>query len=82
MIARKNIHAQKKIDTMYTMVFFSIPMAFFLPALSVQYLMVIAIPFSLFMAVLLRNIKHPAIAESLHFILFVAALVTQFLLLI
>ncbi len=81
-IARKNIHAQKKIDTMYTMIFFCIPMAFFLPKLSVQYLMVIAIPFALFMAILLRNIKHPAIAESLHFILFVSALVTQFMLLI
>lgn len=81
-IARKNIHAQKKIDTMYTMVFFCIPMAFFLPQLSVQYLIVISVPFALFMAILLRNIKHPAIAESLHFILFVTALVTQFLLLI
>ncbi len=81
-IARKNIHAQKKIDTMYTMVFFCIPMAFFLPEMTVQYLMVLSIPFALFMAILLRNIRHPAISESLHFILFVAALLTQFLLLI
>jgi hypothetical protein len=78
-IARKNIHAQKKIDTMYTMAFFSVPMAFFLPQLTVQYLLVISIPFALFMAILLRNIRHMAIAESLHFILFVAALVTQFM---
>lgn len=81
-IARKNIHAQKKIDTMYVMVFFCIPMAFFLPSLSVQFLLVVSIPFALFMAILLRNIKHPAIAESLHFILFVAAIVTQFMFLI
>jgi len=81
-IARKNIHAQKKIDTMYALVFFTIPMALFLPKVSVQYLMVLTVPFSLFMAILLRGIRHPAIAESLHFLLFVAALVTQFLFLV
>lgn len=81
-IARKNIHAQKKIDTMYALAFFCLPMALFLPVLSIQYLIVISVPFALFLAVLLRNIKHPAIAESLHFILFVTALVTQFMLLI
>jgi hypothetical protein len=81
-IARKNIHAQKKIDTMYVLVFFSLPMTFFIPVLTVQYLLILAIPFSLFMAILIRLIKHPAIAESLHFILFVAAIVSQFLLLI
>lgn len=81
-IARKNIHAQKKIDTMYALVFFTIPMALFLPKVSVQYLMVLTVPFSLFMAVLLRSVRHPAIAESLHFLLFVAALVTQFLYLV
>lgn len=81
-IARKNIHAQKKIDTMYALVFFSIPMAFFLTELSVRYFMVIAVPLSLFLAILLKNIKHPAISESLHFILFITALVTQFMLLI
>jgi hypothetical protein len=67
---------------MYVMVFFCIPMAFFLPSLSVQFLLVISVPIALFMAILLRNIKHPAIAESLHFILFVAAIVTQFMFLI
>lgn len=81
-IARKNIHAQKKIDTMYALVFFSLPMALFVTVISVQYLMVLVVPFSLFMAILLRVIKHPAIAESLHFILFVAAIVTQFLFLV
>jgi hypothetical protein len=81
-IARKNIHAQKKIDTIYALVFFTVPMAFFLASISVQYLMILTVPFSLFMAILLRVIKHPAIAESLHFILFVAAIVTQFLFLI
>jgi hypothetical protein len=44
--------------------------------------MVLAIPFSLFMAILIRQIKHPAVAESLHFILFVTAIVSQFLLLV
>lgn len=78
-IARKNIHAQKKIDTIYTMVLFCIPMALFLPLISIQYLMILAIPFALFMAILLRMIRHPAIAESLHFILFITALVTQFI---
>ena len=29
-IARKNIHAQKKIDTLYTLIFFGVPMAVFL----------------------------------------------------
>lgn len=81
-IARKNIHAQKKIDTMYALVFFTIPMAFFLTTISVQYLMILTVPFSLFMAIFLRSIRHPAIAESLHFILFVAAIVTQFLFLV
>ena len=78
-IARKNIHAQKKIDTIYAMVFFTLPMVFLLPSLSVQYLLSLAIPFSLFLAILLRGVRHPAIAESLHFILFVSAIVIQFL---
>lgn len=81
-IARKNIHAQKKIDTMYALVFFCIPMILFPLIISVQFLMVLMIPFSLFMAVLLRLIKHPAAAESIHFILFVAAILTQFLFLV
>jgi hypothetical protein len=81
-VARKNIHAQKKIDTMYALVFLCVPMSLFVSSLSVQYLMVIMIPFSLFMAILLRLIKHPAIAESIHFILFVAALLTQVLFLV
>ncbi|MEO5905901.1 MAG: hypothetical protein ABIQ11_04210 [Saprospiraceae bacterium] len=76
-IARKNIHAQKKIDTLYALVFFGIPMALFCAILSVQFLMILFIPFSLFLAVLLRLVKHPAIAESIHFILFVAAILTQ-----
>jgi len=78
-IARKNIHAQKKIDTIYALVFFTMPMALLLPSLSIQYLLTLALPFSLFLAILLRGVRHPAIAESLHFILFVAAIVTQFL---
>jgi hypothetical protein len=81
-IARKNIHAQKKIDTMYALVFFCALMALFPLKISVQYMMVLMIPFSLFMAILLRMIKHPAIAESIHFILFVAALLTQVLFLV
>lgn len=81
-IARKNIHAQKKIDTMYALVFFCIPMILFPLVISVQFLMVLMVPFSLFMAILLRQIKHPAAAESIHFILFVAALLTQFLFLV
>jgi hypothetical protein len=81
-IARKNIHAQKKIDTMYALVFFTLLMAFFVPIISIQYLMVLIVPFSLFMAILLRGIRHPAIAESLHFILFVLAIITQFLFLV
>ncbi len=81
-ITRKNIHAQKKIDTLYTLVFFCVPMALFPSTISVQYLMVLMIPFSLFMAILLRLIKHPAIAESIHFILFVAAVLTQVLFLV
>ena len=81
-IARKNIHAQKKIDTMYALVFFTLLMAFFVPVISIQYLMVLIVPFSLFMAILLRGIRHPAIAESLHFILFVLAIITQFLFLV
>jgi hypothetical protein len=81
-IARKNIHAQKKIDTMYVLVFFSLPMVLFIPHLTVQYLLILAVPFCLFMAILIRQIKHPAIAESLHFILFVTAIVSQFLLLV
>lgn len=81
-IARKNIHAQKKIDTMYVLVFFSLPMALLIPQLTVQYLLILAVPFSLFMAILIRLIRHPAVAESLHFILFVTAIVSQFLLLV
>jgi hypothetical protein len=81
-IARKNIHAQKKIDTLYALVFFCGCMALFPQRISVQFLMILMIPFSLFMAILLRMIRHPAIAESIHFILFVAALLTQVLFLV
>jgi len=79
LIARKNIHAQKKIDAMYALVFFSAVMAFFPLKVSVQFLMVLILPFSLFLAIVLRLIRYPAIAESLHFILFVAAVITQVL---
>ena len=78
-IARKNIHAQKKIDTMYALVFFSVPMALFPATISVQFAIVLIVPLSLFLAILLRLIKNPAIAESIHFILFVTAMLTQVL---
>ena len=78
-IARKNIHAQKKIDTMYALVFFSVLMALFPASISIQFIMVLMIPLSLFLAILLRMIKNPAIAESIHFILFVTAIMTQVL---
>ena len=81
-IARKNIHAQKKIDTLYALIFFCFPMALFCDTIGAPYLMVLMIPFSLFLALLLRMVKHPAIAESIHFILFVAALLTQVLVLV
>jgi hypothetical protein len=79
LIARKNIHAQKKIDSMYALVFFSVIMAFFPLKVSVQFLMVLVLPFSLFLAILLRLIRYPAIAESIHFILFVTAVISQVL---
>lgn len=79
LIARKNIHAQKKIDSMYALVFFSVIMAFFPLKISVQFLMVLLLPFSLFLAILLRLIRYPAIAESIHFILFVTAVISQVL---
>lgn len=81
-IARKNIHAQKKIDTLYAFVFFCIPMAFFPSTISAQFLLTFMVPFSLFLALLLRMVKHPAVAESIHFILFVAAVLTQVLMLV
>ncbi len=81
-IARKNIHAQKKIDILYALLFFSLMMSFFPRTISVQFLMVLMIPLALFMAILIRMIRHPAIAESIHFILFVAALLTQVLFLV
>lgn len=78
-ISRKNIHAQKKIDTLYALVFFCFPMALFQTSISIHFLFVFLIPFCLFLALLLRMVKHPAIAESLHFILFVTAILTQVL---
>ncbi len=81
-ISRKNIHAQKKIDTLYALVFFCFPMALFPATISVHYVMVWLISFSLFLAILLRLVKHPAIAESFHFILFVAAILAQVLMLV
>ncbi len=81
-IARKNIHAQKKIDTLYALIFFCFPMTLFCETIGAPFLMVLLIPFSLFLALLLRMVKHPAIAESIHFILFVVALLTQFLILV
>lgn len=78
-IARKNIHAQKKIDSMYALVFFCAVMALFPLTLSVHFLMILLIPFSLFLAIILRLIRYPAIAESIHFILFVTAVISQVL---
>ncbi|HJW28169.1 MAG TPA: hypothetical protein VJ508_02850, partial [Saprospiraceae bacterium] len=78
-IARKNIHAQKKIDSMYALVFFSLIMALFPLKLTVHFLLVLVIPLSLFVAIVLRLIRHPAIAESIHFILFVSAIIAQIL---
>lgn len=81
-IARKNIHAQKKIDTLYALVFFTLLMALFPASIGVGFFFVLMIPFSLFMAVLLRMIRHPAAAESIHFILFVTAVISQVLFLV
>jgi hypothetical protein len=78
-IARKNIHAQKKIDTMYLFLFFTVPMALFVNVLSIQYLLTLSVPMALFVAILIRTVRHPAIAESLHFIFFVTSIVTHFL---
>lgn len=81
-IARKNIHAQKKIDSMYALIFFSLLMALFPLVISIQFLMVLMIPLSLYLAIVLRLIRHQAIAESIHFILFVAAILSQILFII
>ena len=81
-IARKNIHAQKKIDTLYALVFFCAFMVLFPQSISVQYLFVLLIPLSLFFAIHLRQIKNKAIAESLHFILLVASAISQVLFII
>ncbi len=78
-ISRKNIHAQKKIDTLYAFVFFCFPMALFPASLAASQLMIFTLPFCLFLALLLRLVKHPAIAESIHFILFVTAILSQVL---
>lgn len=78
-ISRKNIHAQKKIDTLYALVFFCFPMALFPLSISIHFLFVFLIPFAFFLAILLRLVKLPAIAESIHFILFVSAILTQVL---
>jgi hypothetical protein len=79
LIARKNIHAQKKIDTMYAFIFFCIVMTLFPKRISVQFLLILMVPLSLFLAIFLRLIRHPAVAESLHFILFVTAVICQIL---
>jgi len=81
-IARKNIHAQKKIDTLYALVFFCFPMVLFPETISAQFLLVLMIPFCLFLAILFRLIKHQGIVESIHFILFVTAIMTQVLMLV
>ena len=57
-------------------------MALFPARITVSFLMVLLIPFSLFLAILFRVIKHQATSESIHFILFVAAIITQILFLI
>ena len=79
LIARKNIHAQKKIDTLYAYIFFCVLMALFPLVISVSFLMVLMVPLALFLAVFLRLIRHSAVAESLHFILFVTAVICQIL---
>lgn len=81
-VARKNIHAQKKIDILYTMIVFAFFMGFFPEQIGINFLLIFLIPFSFFMAVLLRMIRHPAAAESIHFILFVAAVISQVLFLV
>jgi hypothetical protein len=79
MVARKNIHAQKKIDTLYTFLFFCALMAFFQPVLTLPFLIVLWIPLSLFMANFILQVRLAAIAESIHFILVVMAWLTQVL---
>jgi hypothetical protein len=66
-IARKNIHAQKKIDSVCAR-FLCAVMSPFPAHFVVHFLMVLLIPFSLFLAIILRLIGYPAIAESIHFI--------------
>jgi hypothetical protein len=77
LLARKNIHAQKKLDTVYTFMLFCAPMILFLQVLSIGFALVLALALSLFLAIMLRQVKLPAIAESVHFILVVLAWLAQ-----
>jgi len=79
LVARKNIHAQKKLDTIYTYGLFCLPMVFFLKILTVAFALVLALPLAFFLAILLRQVRLPALAESFHFILVVMAWLSQVL---
>lgn len=78
-VARKNIHAQKKLDTVYLYMLFCLPMVFFDRALSAGTILVLALPLSIFLAIRLRQVRLNAIAESMHFMLVILAWAAQVL---
>ncbi len=72
------IQVQKKIDIIYWFMFFSLVITFFVNGLSATHLLILAIPFSMFIGLSYEKMKSSMLAEVLHIVMIILILTTHF----
>jgi len=72
------IQVQKKVDIVYWLMLFCLLMMFFVNGITFTHLVLLAIPFSMFIGLSYEKMKNAMIAEMIHVIIVVAILLSQF----
>lgn len=72
------IQVQKKVDIVYWFMLFSLLIMFFVNGITFTHLVILAIPFSMFIGLSFEKMKNSMIAEMIHVIILIAILFTQF----
>ncbi len=78
---RKNIEAQKKIDTLYWLSFFILITFIVFPQYNIEHLIILSIPLSLFFGIKVGDSKNKLAFELLHLLFLGVIIVSQFQLL-
>ncbi|WP_235295313.1 hypothetical protein [Portibacter lacus] len=72
------IQVQKKVDIIYWFMMFSLIMMFFINGVSITHLVILSVPFAMFIGLSYEKMKSSMIAEVLHIGIIVAILLAQF----